>query len=199
VTAGGAERGWKDEDCDDIKNVICEKKSDVNLVACIDYCKNGAQCIVGVDEVECKCPPGFAGKRCDVNLANVPECQASGSTKMNGTWRQESNMNPQTGACDALLTGWFRFEDGDRMKESCIYDRNRCGVQWPGHVSGGHPSVGDGVVERNIYFNSYYCTSDVGRIQIRNCGVFYVYKYLNMPNYSTACNYGACLKDRGTF
>merc|ERR1719318_1603330 len=48
VTAGGADRGWKDEDCDDVK-----------LVACTDYCKNGAQCIVGIDEVECKCPPGF--------------------------------------------------------------------------------------------------------------------------------------------
>merc|ERR1719505_127037 len=29
-------------------------------------------------------------------------------------------MNPETGACDAMLTGRFRFEDGDRMKESCV-------------------------------------------------------------------------------
>ena len=66
-----------------VRHSIIILESDVNLVACTDYCKNGAQCIVGIDEVECKCPPGFAGKRCDVNCEYF-DLQSEFINKKNG-------------------------------------------------------------------------------------------------------------------
>ena len=130
-------------------------------------------------------------------MNTIPECQDNGSIKLDGSWRQEGRNEIQNSlvACDAFLTGWFRFDNGDMLAEHCV-ERSRCGVRWPGYMSGGHPSVSEGVVSRTMYYNSFYCASDRSLVEVRNCGEFYVYRLSEMPWWSSACNYGACLKNR---
>ncbi|KAL9961352.1 hypothetical protein ACROYT_G030272 [Oculina patagonica] len=80
--------------------------------------------------------------------------------------------------CDKNLNGWYRFQGGagTRMPTSCpsIY---RCG--W---LNGGHPTVADGKVTRQVCFHwSSNCCRWSTNIQVRNCGSFYVYHFNGTP------------------
>ena len=52
----------------------------------------------------------------------------------------------------------------------------RCNTNAPGWLNGGHPSVADGQVTRQVCFNwSGLCCHGTVNVQVRNCGSYYVY------------------------
>ena len=88
--------------------------------------------------------------------------------------------------CDSGIgPGWFRFEGsaGTRMPTSCP-PYIRCGTNAPGWLNGGHPTVADGQVSRQVCFhwmNSGCCEWSTN-IKVRNCGSYYVYYLHSTPN-----------------
>ncbi|XP_022781145.1 fibroblast growth factor receptor homolog 1-like [Stylophora pistillata] len=84
--------------------------------------------------------------------------------------------------CDRALSGWYRFsgEAGFKMPEHCV-SKKRCATFAPGWLSGAHPTLAEGAVERRVCF--HWSTDLRGDcclfstfIKVRNCGKFYVYK-----------------------
>ena len=77
------------------------------------------------------------------------------------------------------------------MAESCV-NRGHCGTDAPGWLNRAHPTVADGVVQREVCFSSvgsccYYST----KIYVRNCEGFYVYKLEPPPHcYLRYCGSG---------
>ena len=95
---------------------------------------------------------------------------------------------------ESTLSGWYRFdrEAGNQMADTYV-ERYHCGAEYPGWLSGGHPSVEDGAVVRRVCFNGYYrrCCEYFVYISVRNCGGFYVYKLTPLPT-SRYCYYRYC-------
>jgi len=85
--------------------------------------------------------------------------------------------------CDRGLNGWYRFHGaaGTRMPTACppVFT---CGGDAPGWLNGGHPTVADGKVTRQVCFHWILgcCTSSTN-IEVRNCGSFYVYRFSAPP------------------
>ena len=76
------------------------------------------------------------------------------------------------------------------MAESCV-DNNRCGTYYPGWLSGSHPTVNEGAVQRRVCFSYYVygdCCSLSTYIRVRNCGAFFVYQLKPL----TVCNSRYC-------
>ena len=101
-----------------------------------------------------------------------------------------------TGYCDSKIgPGWFRFDGaaGKRMASSCppIW---KCGALATGWLSGGHPSVADGQVNRKVCFNwvNSGCYQWSTNIQVKNCGSYYVYYLSGTP----ACPLRYCGSDQ---
>ena len=82
--------------------------------------------------------------------------------------------------CDSSLgPGWFRFQGaaGTRMSTSCP-PSYRCNTHAPGWLNGGHPTVADGRVTRQVCFHwGSNCCYHYTNINVRNCGSFYVYYF----------------------
>ena len=83
--------------------------------------------------------------------------------------------------CDNTLNGWYRFQGaaGTRMVTTCP-PVNRCDSGLTTWLSGGHPTVAEGIVKRKV------CVSGMGlccgysiHIQVKNCGPYYIYKFKN--------------------
>ena len=87
--------------------------------------------------------------------------------------------------CDSEIgPGWFRFEGsgGTRMATSCP-PKERCGAWVPGWLNGGHPTVADGRVSRQVCFHWYSnCCYFSRNVEVRNCGSYYVYYLSGTPN-----------------
>ena len=110
-------------------------------------------------------------------------------------WLTEANRRASykgDGKCDSRLkSGWYRFSStaGSRMPDSCVPER-RCNTDASGWLSGGHPSVAEGVVTRKVCFHwsGNCCYWDNGRwkksIRVINCGGFYVYELGPTPECS---------------
>ena len=60
------------------------------------------------------------------------------------------------------------------MVTSCPPE-NRCNTQAPGWMNGGHPTVAEGPVSRQVCFHWGNCCSWPQNIKVRNCGSYYVY------------------------
>ena len=87
--------------------------------------------------------------------------------------------------CDQadLSFGWYRFTGaaGDMMQTTCpkIY---HCGTDFPGWMSGSHPTVAEGVVTRKVcYHKRSDCCNWYNNIKVKNCGFFYVYELQKTP------------------
>ena len=97
--------------------------------------------------------------------------------------------------CDnSLGPGWFRFlgAAGTRMPTSCP-PTWRCNTHATGWLNGGHPTVADGRVTRQVCFHwNSNCSLWYNNIQVTNCGHFYVY-YLIPP--SGGCYLRYCSTD----
>ncbi|CAH3133259.1 unnamed protein product [Porites lobata] len=98
--------------------------------------------------------------------------------------------------CDrGIGPGWFRFEwsAGTRLPTSCP-PMFRCGTTVTGWLNGGHPTVADGQVSRQVCFHwSSNCCYWSTNIKVRNCGSYYVY-YLNGTP-SGQCDLRYCCTD----
>ena len=89
--------------------------------------------------------------------------------------------------CDRdLAEGWYKFLNC-RMYTSMSYSGSYgyCNTVYRGILQGGHPSVGDGVVSRQVCFYYTSSCSHYVNIKVRNCGSFYVYKLKPTPNCSS--------------
>ncbi|XP_015773267.1 PREDICTED: pancreatic secretory granule membrane major glycoprotein GP2-like isoform X2 [Acropora digitifera] len=93
--------------------------------------------------------------------------------------------------CDSGIgPGWFRFEGsaGTRMPTSCP-PYHRCGTYVTGWLNGGHPTVADGQVSRQVCFHyTSSCCDWSKNIKVRNCGSYYVYFLSGTPG----CNLRYC-------
>ena len=81
--------------------------------------------------------------------------------------------------CDRNLTGWYRFSAGagTSIATKCNSKGQRCGTDFPGWMSGTHPTVDEGVVSRKVCFSGYhYCCYHNVMINVRNCSSFFVYR-----------------------
>ena len=89
--------------------------------------------------------------------------------------------------CDSgLAKGWYRFagDAGTQMPTKCV-QRNQCGTHAPGWLSGAHPTVAEGAVQRKVCFHwSSGCCQWSRNIQVRNCGGYFVYELEKPPTCS---------------
>merc|ERR1711937_409945 len=95
--------------------------------------------------------------------------------------------------CPSLVDyRWHRFEGMMMVENRCANRENHCGSKYPGWLAGEHPTMDEGPVERDIHFyKDGKCTNNLGRVMIRNCGTFYVYKFSKLPY---MCDHGFCLE-----
>ena len=108
--------------------------------------------------------------------------------------RAQGNALQTNLSCDSDLTpGWYRFQGaaGDRMADKHVSPK-RCGTWYPGWLSGGHPTVAEGVVVRKVCYSRYHHCTWTNNIKVKNCGAFYVYELQRTPSHSRYCgNAGA--------
>ena len=93
--------------------------------------------------------------------------------------------------CDSSLTkAWYRFTGsaGNKMADRVVATQH-CGTHAPGYLTGGHPTMAQGIVQRKVCFhwskNNCHWSSI---IRVRSCGAFYVYELSKPP----ACNLRYC-------
>ena len=129
---------------------------------------------------------------CDVLSFPFTECQ--NYLVLNNGDRKETYRTSRyyRGVCDnGMRHFWYRFERaaGNRMASSCP-PTYRCNTFAPGWLTGGHPSVADGRVNRRVCFHAHYnCCYYSTTIPLRNCGSFYVYYLAGTFN---TCNLRYC-------
>ena len=92
--------------------------------------------------------------------------------------------------CDRYLhEGWYRFITRQRMNTNCGRSSHYCKTDYLGWLNGNHPSVEEGIVTRQVCFDSSSCSCNYNTyIKILNCGSFYVYKLKPTPT----CNLRYC-------
>ncbi|XP_052433000.1 adhesion G protein-coupled receptor B2-like [Carassius gibelio] len=95
--------------------------------------------------------------------------------------------------CDTITSGWYRlFLRGLSVKisDTCVA-YSRCGTNIPLWIRGGHPTIEDGVVTRDVCGNagSYCCYYGSYPIKVKACpGNYYVYELVS----PTVCNAAYC-------
>ncbi|XP_056312297.1 uncharacterized protein LOC130223449 [Danio aesculapii] len=115
-------------------------------------------------------------------------------TVLSDSWRSVNNTN-NTNVCDWYISwsGWYRlFINGlnAHIPDTCVAV-SRCGTSFPLWIHGGHPTVRDGVVTRDVCANAYgYCCFFPSYpIRVKACpGNYYVYELLK----PTVCNSAYC-------
>lgn len=132
---------------------------------------------------------------CDFLPVSLTECQnyhVLNNADRKVTYRTSRYYR---GVCDNGMSHlWYRFDGaaGNRMASSCP-PTYRCNTFAPGWLSGGHPSVADGRVNRLVCFHAYKrCCYYSTTIPVRNCGAFYVYYFAGTFN---TCNLRYCSSD----
>ncbi|MCB9523972.1 MAG: chitobiase/beta-hexosaminidase C-terminal domain-containing protein [Myxococcales bacterium] len=102
---------------------------------------------------------------------------------------------PEGSVCDnrvAEVNVWYRLEGngGTRFVEGRPARYNRCNTDAVGYLTSAHPSEADGVVARNVcyYFINNNCWDDA-RLQVRNCGEYFVYRFTQLPG---SCSAAIC-------
>ena len=121
---------------------------------------------------------------------SISECQNYVSLN---SYNRKITYSGSKGCDSGIGLGWFRFEGsaGTRMPTSCppIY---RCGTNAPGWMNGGHPTVADGQVSRQVCFHwASSCCQVSTNIKVSNCSSYYVYYLSGTPG----CYYRYCGTD----
>ena len=75
--------------------------------------------------------------------------------------------------------GWYRMKGpaGTKLPETGV-TQYFCGTEFPLFTNGTHPTTVGETVDRHVGFD-YFGTSffEVGKIQIRNCGAYFLYYF----------------------
>ena len=99
-------------------------------------------------------------------------------------------INPK---CDSTLNGWYRFQGaaGTKMVTTCP-PVDRCDTTFPVWLSGNHPIVAEGEVQRKACIHRFEdCCDSSLFIQVKNCSFYYIYKLL----YPGVCSTRYCGTD----
>ncbi|KAL9961353.1 hypothetical protein ACROYT_G030273 [Oculina patagonica] len=129
---------------------------------------------------EAKVPYYTIEARTNLDIKAV-ECTSYSS--LTNSDRKTTYVTKGSRLCDRSLNGWYRFQGtaGTRMPTSCT-PITRCNTNAPGWLNGGHPTIADGKVTRQVCFHwSSGCCDYTTNIQVRNCGSFYVYYFSGTP------------------
>ncbi|XP_073699874.1 adhesion G protein-coupled receptor E3-like [Garra rufa] len=119
-------------------------------------------------------------------------------TVLDDPWRATNNTS--VGMCDTSVTwsGWYRLFINNvsaQIPDTCVAFEH-CGTRFPLWIRGGHPTVQDGVVTRDVCGNdgTYCCYYGSYPIKVKACpGNFYVYELI-VP---TLCNSAYCAVQDG--
>ncbi|KAL9961058.1 hypothetical protein ACROYT_G029938 [Oculina patagonica] len=158
-------------------------KSCIDIDECVSgvhNCHSSASCTNTVGSYSCSCNLPYTG---DGKTCSNPVAECRSYTSLTGADRKITYGAGYE--CDSGLgPGWFRFQGaaGSRMPTSCppIW---RCKTAASGWLNGGHPTVADGKVTRQVCFHwSSNCCYLTKNIQVRNCGSFYVYYIHGTPS-----------------
>ncbi len=87
---------------------------------------------------------------------------------------------------DKLSTGWYRFGGGagTKMPTGCT-PHHLCKTDYTAWMNGTHPTVAEGKVTRTVCFSHQgNCCHYTKRIEVINCGSYYVYKLGPTPKCS---------------
>ena len=97
---------------------------------------------------------------------------------------REKDYNRAQVKCDNRLPkAWYRFTGAaGRQMPTRVVPRNHCGTHAPGWLSGGHPTVAQGIVTRRVCFHWTRSSCQWSRIiRVQNCGAFFVYELQPTP------------------
>ncbi|XP_058624844.1 adhesion G protein-coupled receptor E1-like [Onychostoma macrolepis] len=114
-------------------------------------------------------------------------------TVLDEPWRANSSHQSNSYKCDRCITwsGWYRlFINGvsTQIPDMCV-EIYSCGAQMPLWIRGGHPTVEDGVVTRDVcsHWNNYCCYYGSYPIKVKACpGNYYVYELVRPTIYPAA-------------
>ncbi len=117
---------------------------------------------------------------------------------LDNPWRAINNTYASVRSCDQSVTwrGWYRLfinSMSAHIPDTCVAQYS-CGTDIPLWIRGGHPTVKDGVVTRDIcgYGGSYCCWFGSYPIKVKACpGNYYVYELVR----PTVCNSSYCAGD----
>ena len=107
-------------------------------------------------------------------------------TLINDRSRSVERIGGRTSSDNGYINNqWYRFVgSGGTMLPTMCQQPNRCGANYPGWMSGTHPSVSDGIATRRVCFASNLdCCRYKYTVYVRNCGNFYVYR-LAKPSFA---------------
>ncbi|XP_056128120.1 uncharacterized protein LOC130105956 [Rhinichthys klamathensis goyatoka] len=112
-------------------------------------------------------------------------------TVLDDSWRSISNTDYSN--CDQSVSwsGWYRLFINNisaHIPDTCVA-WGRCGAYNPLWIRGGHPTVTDGVVTRDVcgHYNSYCCYYGSYPIKVKACpGDYYVYELVSPTVYYSA-------------
>ncbi|XP_059387418.1 LOW QUALITY PROTEIN: alpha-tectorin-like [Carassius carassius] len=110
-------------------------------------------------------------------------------------WRSTNNQHSSQIMCDYWVSwsGWYRlFIQGQsvQMPDTCVEEYS-CGTYAPLWLNGGHPTVEDGVVTRDVcgHWDNNCCYVQSNPIKVKACpGGYYVYEFVS----PTTCNLAYC-------
>ncbi|XDV15943.1 hypothetical protein PO909_015867 [Leuciscus waleckii] len=116
-------------------------------------------------------------------------------TELNDPWRSINNTHASVINCDTTVSwsGWYRLFINNmsaHIPDTCVA-QSSCGTNIPLWIRGGHPTVTDGVVTRDVcgHYRNYCCYYGSFPIKVKACpGNYYVYE-LVIP---TKCNLAYC-------
>lgn len=143
-------------------------------------CLNGGTCTDAINGFRCACAASLTGTRCELGLGS--EC----SNYTVNTEADRSVSFPKRHSaykCDhgTLVPGWYRFNGtaGSKIPSNCVA-KSMCNTDATGWLNGAHPTLQEGVVSRKVCFHwGSNCCNWAVTIQVRNCGLFFVYKLVD--------------------
>ncbi len=116
---------------------------------------------------------------------------------LDNAWRA-TNRQSYTQTCDTsnIWSGWYRlflYGLNVQISDTCVM-KYRCGTDIPLWIRGGHPTVEDGVVTRDVcgHWGNYCCYYGSYPIKVKACpGNYYVYELVS----PTICAAAYCAGD----
>ncbi|XDV15919.1 hypothetical protein PO909_015858, partial [Leuciscus waleckii] len=130
-----------------------------------------------------------------ISTANLSVDPCYNYTELDEPWRANSSQTPNSYKCDTSVSwsGWYRlFINGlnARIPNTCV-EKHHCGTEVPLWIRGGHPTVTDGVVTRDVcgHWDNYCCYYGSFSIKVKACpDNYYVYELVS----PTKCDSAYC-------